>query len=138
MLQFSLLNSNDKSGTYIDVNIDFDQNNCDWNEFGISWNNWLYTDISNSIHGVFLQFDIQLDKCKEAKISIEDYGGKKMWVDAMNYVKSSSKDEWTQVRIPLRKFPIRNSSIDLKRVKSIVFSFQDKTKLKLDNIILTN
>lgn len=135
---FSLLSSNDRLGKYIDVNIDFAQNNCDWKEFGISWNNWLYTDISNSIHGVFLQFDIQIDKCKEAKISIEDYGGKKMWVDAINYVKSPSKHEWTQVRIPLRKFPIRDSSIDLKRVKSIVFSFKDKTKLKLDNIKLTN
>ena len=61
-----------------------------------------------------------------------------MWVDAINFVKSPSKHEWTQVRIPLRKFPIRDSSIDLKRVKSIVFSFKDKTKLKLDNIKLTN
>lgn len=135
---FSINTSKNSSGKYIDVNIDFTNNHCDWKEFGISWNNWLYTDMSQSIHGVFLQFDIQLNQCKQANISIEDYGGKKMRVNAMEFVKPTAKDEWTQVRIPLIKFPIRESSIDLKRIKSIVFSFQDKTKLKLDNIKLTN
>jgi hypothetical protein len=38
----------------------------------------------------------------------------------------------------MKEFPIRKSDIDLKRIKNIVFAFEDKAKLKIDNIKLTN
>ena len=34
----------------------------------------------------------------------------------------------------MKKFPIRNSEINLKEIKSIIFSFTENTNLKIDNI----
>tara|TARA_B100001142_G_scaffold328615_1_gene389229 strand:+ start:2259 stop:3452 length:1194 start_codon:yes stop_codon:yes gene_type:complete len=123
-------------GKFIDVNIDL--NRCNWKEFGISWNNWLYTDLSSSIYGVYLEFDINVDNYTSSKVIIEDYGGKKMSVDLEKYIRKVQDDKWQKIRIPMKKFPIRESDIDLKRIKDIIFAFGDKAKLKIDNIKLTN
>ena len=40
------------------------------------------------------------------------------------------------MKIPMKKFPIYSSNIDLKIIKSVVFSFSDDTKLKIDDIKL--
>lgn len=122
-------------GVFIDVKMD--KNKCNWNQFAISWNRWLYTDLSNVIYGVFLDFDVQLYEHKNTRISIEDYDGKKMSVDLKDYIK---KDElkWQKIRIPIKDFPIRSSSINLERIKDIIFTFEDNAQLKIDNIKLTN
>ena len=120
------------------IDIDIDKNKCNWQEFGISWNDWLYTDLSNSIYGVYLEFDLKLEEYQKTKISIEDYNGKKMKIDLAKYINISNNDKWQKIRIPMKKFPIRESTIDLKRIKNIVFAFEDKAKLKIDNIKLTN
>ena len=123
-------------GKFIDI--DIDKNKCNWKEFGISWNDWLYTDLSSSIYGVYLEFDIKLDEYQDTKISIEDYNGKKMKIDLAKYINKTKNDKWQKIRIPMKKFPIRESAIDLKRIKNIIFAFEDKAKLKIDNIKLTN
>jgi hypothetical protein len=123
-------------GKFIDI--DIDKNKCNWKEFGISWNDWLYTDLSSSIYGVYLEFDIKLDEYQDTKISIEDYNGKKMKIDLAKYINKTKNDKWQKIRIPMKKFPIRESAIDLKRIKNIIFTFEDKAKLKIDNIKLTN
>ena len=120
------------------IDIDIDKNKCNWQEFGISWNDWLYTDLSNSIYGVYLEFDLKLEEYQKTKISIEDYNGKKMKIDLAKYINISNNDKWQKIRIPMKKFPIRESTIDLKRIKNIIFAFEDKAKLKIDNIKLTN
>ena len=107
-------------------------------ELGISWNEWLYSDISNSIYGVFLEFDINVQNYSDTRISFEDYSGKKMKLDLNKYMSLQNSDQWQKIRIPMKEFPIRKSDIDLKRIKSIVFAFEDQTKLKIDNIKLTN
>jgi len=124
------------SGKFIDI--DIDKNKCNWKEFGISWNDWLYTDLSSSIYGVYLEFDLKLDEYQKTKISIEDYNGKKMKIDLAKYINTTKDDKWQKIRIPMKKFPIRESAIDLTRIKNIIFAFEDKTKLKIDNIKLTN
>jgi len=124
------------AGKFIDI--DIDKNKCKWKEFGISWNDWLYTDLSSSIYGVYLEFDIKLDEYQDTKISIEDYNGKKMKIDLAKYINKTKNDKWQKIRIPMKKFPIRESAIDLKRIKNIIFAFEDKAKLKIDNIKLTN
>lgn len=123
-------------GKFIDI--DIDKTKCNWKEFGISWNDWLYTDLSSSIYGVYLEFDLKLDEYQKTKISIEDYNGKKMKIDLEKYINTAKNDKWQKIRIPMKKFPIRASAIDLKRIKNIIFAFEDKTKLKIDNIKLTN
>ena len=120
------------------VDIDIDKTKCNWKEFGISWNDWLYTDLSSSIYGVYLEFDLKLDEYQKTKISIEDYNGKKMKIDLAKYINTAKNDKWQKIRIPMKKFPIRESAIDLKRIKNIIFAFEDKAKLKIDNIKLTN
>ena len=120
------------------IDIDIDKNKCNWQEFGISWNDWLYTDLSNSIYGVYLEFDLKLEEYQKTKISIEDYNGKKMKIDLAKYINTANNDKWQKIRIPMKKFPIRESAIDLKRIKNIIFAFEDKAKLKIDNIKLTN
>jgi len=127
---------NYSAGKFIDI--DIDKNKCNWKEFGISWNDWLYTDLSSSIYGVYLEFDIKLDEYQDTKISIEDYNGKKMKIDLAKYINTKKNDKWQKIRIPMKKFPIRESAIDLKRIKNIIFAFEDKAKLKIDNIKLTN
>ena len=129
-------NLNYSAGKFIDI--DIDKNKCNWKEFGISWNDWLYTDLSSSIYGIYLEFDIKLDEYQDTKISIEDYNGKKMKIDLAKYINTEKNDKWQKIRIPMKKFPIRESAIDLKRIKNIIFAFEDKAKLKIDNIKLTN
>ena len=127
---------NYSGGKFIDI--DIDKTKCNYKEFGISWNDWLYTDLSNSIYGVYLEFDLKLDEYQKTKISIEDYNGKNMKIDLAKYINTAKNDKWQKIRIPMKKFPIRESAIDLKRIKNIIFAFEDKTKLKIDNIKLTN
>ena len=123
-------------GNYIDVNIDNDK--CSWKKLGISWNNWLYSDLSKSIYGVYLEFDIKIDKFSSPKIFIEDYNGKKMAINLLKYIKAEKTNNWQKIKIQLKDFPIKKSEIDLKRIKNISFDFADKDKLKIDNIKLTN
>ena len=123
-------------GNYIDVNID--NAKCSWNKLGISWNKWLYSDLSKSIYGVYLEFDIKIDKFSSPKIFIEDYNSNKMDIDLLKYLTSVKTNNWQKVRIPLKDFPIKKSGIDLKRIKNISFNFANKDKLKIDNIKLTN
>jgi len=123
-------------GNYIDVNIDNDK--CNWKKLGISWNNWLYSDLSKSIYGVYLQFDIKIDKFSSPKIFIEDYNGKKMALNLLKYIKEEKTNNWQKIKISLKDFPIKKSEIDLKRIKNISFDFSDKDKLKIDNIKFTN
>ena len=124
------------NGNYIDVNIDNDK--CSWKKLGISWNDWLYSDLSKSIYGVYLEFDIKIDKFSSPKIFIEDYNGKKMHINLLKYINSKKINNWQKIRIPLKDFPIKKSKIDLERIKNIYFNFADKDKLKLDNLKLTN
>jgi len=123
-------------GNYIDVDIDNEK--CNWNKLGISWNEWLYSDLSKSIYGVYLEFDIKIDKFSRPKIFIEDYSGMKMDVDLLKYLTSEKTNNWQKVKIPMKDFPIKKSEIDLKRIKNISFDFANKDKLKIDNIKLTN
>ena len=61
-----------------------------------------------------------------------------MSIDLSSYLGQKNEQGWETIRIPMKHFPIKKSSIDLKRVKDIIFTFEDKTKLKIDNIKLTN
>ena len=124
------------NGYYIDVNIDNEK--CNWKKLGISWNNWLYTDLSKSIYGVSLEFDINIEKFSSPKVFIEDYNGKKMHINLLKYINSKKINNWQKIRIPLKDFPIKKSKIDLERIKNISFNFADKDKLKIDNLKLTN
>ena len=128
-----LSDPNNSREDYIDVHISED---CDWKDFAISWNDWLYTDLSSSIYGVNLEFDLKIEKFSNTMISFEDYSGKKMSIDLLNYINTSDYGEWKRVKIPMKKFPIYSSNIDLKIIKSVVFSFSDDTKLKIDDIKL--
>ena len=60
------------------ISVKTDSTKCDWIDFGISWNNWLYTDISKSVKDFSLQFDIKENAFKPFVISLEDYSGKKL------------------------------------------------------------
>lgn len=127
---------NYSAGKFIDVNID--KNKCNWKEFGISWNDWLYTDLSSNIYGLYLEFDVNVYNNEGTSIIFEDYNGKKMSIDLRSYINVNKLQKWEKIRIPIRHFPIRKSGINFKRIKNIKFSFGDKTKLKIDNIKLTN
>ena len=124
------------NGYYIDVDIDNEK--CNWKKLGISWNEWLYTDLSKSIYGVFLEFDIKIENFSSPKVFLEDYNGKKMYINLLKYINAKKINNWQKIRIPMKDFPIKKSKIDLKRIKSIIFDFSLDDKLKIDNIKLTN
>jgi len=124
------------NGYYIDVDIDNEK--CNWKKLGISWNEWLYTDLSKSIYGVFLDFDIKIENFSSPKVFLEDYNGKKMYINLLKYINAKKINDWQKIRIPLKDFPIKKSKINLKRIKNIIFDFSHEDKLKIDNIKLTN
>ena len=124
------------NGYYIDVDIDNEK--CNWKKLGISWNEWLYTDLSKSIYGVFLEFDIKIENFSSPKVFLEDYNGKKMYINLLKYINAIKINNWQKIRIPMKDFPIKKSKIDIKRIKSIIFDFSIDDKLKIDNIKLTN
>ena len=124
------------NGYYIDVDIDNEK--CNWKKLGISWNEWLYTDLSKSIYGVFLEFDIKIENFSSPKVFLEDYNGKKMYINLLKYINAKKINDWQKIRIPLKDFPIKKSKINLKRIKNIIFDFSHEDKLKIDNIKLTN
>ena len=124
------------NGYYIDVDIDNEK--CNWKKLGISWNEWLYTDLSKSIYGVFLEFDIKIENFSSPKVFLEDYNGKKMYINLLKYINAKKINNWQKIRIPLKDFPIKKSKINLKRIKNIIFDFSHADKLKIDNIKLTN
>ena len=98
----------------------------------------MYSDLSKSIYGVYLEFDIKIEKFSSPKVFLEDYNGKKMHVDLIKYISSKKTNNWQKVKIPMKDFPIKKSGIDLKRIKNISFDFNNKDKLKFDNIKFTN
>ena len=120
--------------TFIEINTD--SMNCDWLEFGISWNNWLYTDISSSIKDLSLDFEMKDEKMKPFTISLEDYSGVKSSY-VISEQKTNDDPKWTVFSIPLYRFPIKKSKINLTKIKQIRFKFAYQTKLNLDNIKLT-
>ena len=120
--------------TFIEVNTD--SINCDWLEFGISWNNWLYTDISRSIKDLSLDFEMKNEKMKPFTISLEDYSGVKSSY-VISEQKTTDDPKWAVFSIPLYRFPIKKSKINLTKIKQIRFEFAYQTKLNLDNIKLT-
>jgi len=124
------------NGYYIDVNINIEK--CTWKKLGISWNDWLYTDLSKSIYGVYLEFDIKIDKLSSTKVFIVDYNGNKMYINLLKYIKFEKINNWQKIRIPMKDFPIKKSKIDLKIIKNIIFDFSHNDKLTIDNIKLTN
>ena len=131
-LNFSTKKQQDRN-TYIDIKID--SSSCDWLDFGISWNNWLYTDISRNIKKLDLVFDLKVNKAQNFTISFEDYTGKKLSYQIdKNDIKQDNK--WNKVQIPLYRFPIRKSNVDLTKIKQIHFAFNYNTEISIDNIKL--
>jgi len=122
------------NNSYISVNTD--SSNCDWLDFGISWNNWLYTDISQSIKSLNLVFDLKAERAKSFIVSFEDYAGKKLSYEIRGGV-IQQNNEWEKIEIPLYRFPIRKSQIDLTKIKQIHFAFEYNTEIGIDNIKLT-
>ena len=117
------------------ISVKTDSLSCDWLDFGISWNNWLYTDIRKNIKSFNLNFDLKGQSLKPFTISLEDYSGRRL---SYTYKDSSfSRPDWTSVSIPFYRFPIRKSKIDLTKIKQIHFEFAYDTDLCLDNIQLT-
>jgi hypothetical protein len=128
---FSLKTKKDNSF----ISVKTDSTKCDWLDFGISWNNWLYTDISKSVKDFSLQLDIKGKSVIPFTISFEDYAGKKLSYQFWNG--ELDIPNWKNVSIPLYKFPIRKSKIDLTKIKQIHFKFAYETDLSIDNIQLT-
>ena len=117
------------------ISVKTDSLSCDWLDFGISWNNWLYTDIRKNIKSFNLNFDLKGQSLKPFTISLEDYSGRRL---SYTYKDSSfSRPDWASVSIPFYRFPIRKSKIDLTKIKQIHFGFAYDTGLCLDNIQLT-
>ena len=118
------------------ISINTDSAACDWLDFGISWNNWLYTDISQNIKGLNLSFDLKTKQAQNFVVSFEDYSGRKLsYKIKKNDIKQNN--EWEKIKIPLSRFPIRKSKIDLTKIKQIHFAFEYNTKIGIDNIKLT-
>ena len=122
------------NNSYISVNTD--SSDCDWLDFGISWNNWLYTDISQNIKSLSLSLDLKTKKAQAFVVSFEDYSGKKLSYEIKEGVLKQN-NEWEKIKIPLYHFPIRKSQIDLTKIKQIHFAFNYNTKMDIDNINLT-
>jgi len=128
-------NVNYSNGNYI--NVDINDSICDWKEMSISWNKWLYTDLSKYVNSTSLEFDLKIQNLENIKITFVDYNRNQMEIDIKNYL-DQNNPSWQKIQIPLRDFPIRKSKIDLKIIKNIIFNFESNVKCKIDNLKLTN
>ena len=82
-----------------------------------------------------LVFDLKANKAENFTISFEDYTGKKLSYQInKNDIKQDNK--WNRVQIPLYRFPIRKSNVDLTKIKQIHFAFNYNTEISIDNIKL--
>ena len=92
-------------------------------------------DISRNIKKLDLVFDLKVNKAQNFTISFEDYTGKKLSYQIdKNDIKKDNK--WNKVQIPLYRFPIRKSNVDLTKIKQIHFAFNYNTEISIDNIKL--
>ena len=83
-----------------------------------------------------IRFDLKTKKAEDFVISFEDYSGKKLsYVIKKTDIKNNK--EWRKIKLPLHKFPIRKSKVDLTKIKQIHFAFRFNSEIDLDNIILT-
>ena len=88
----------------------------------MGWNDWLYTDISDNIYDLHLEFDVNVYKNSDTRIIFEDYSGKKISIELESYTDNNEKTQnWEKVRIPFRQFPTRKSDINLKKIKRIYY-----------------
>ena len=45
-----------------------------------------------------LEFDLKIEKFSNTMISFEDYSGKKMSIDLLNYINTSDYGEWKMLK----------------------------------------
>jgi len=118
------------------INISIESDICDWKNIAISWNSWMYTDLSNDFKRLFLEMEFNEVSYKPFDIVFEDYNGKKMSLsseEGRKYTKGLSR----KISLSFKQFPIRKSKIDFKRLKQISFSFEEDTNIELTKLYIT-
>lgn len=108
---------------------------CDWQEFGLSWNKWMYTNIAELSRTAALEFYLkpESDKLPEIEVFITDYG---YHSSAVKLGEGLMEDagEWKRVLIPLKKFSFKQDKVDLEKLKEMKFKVTGPEVAYLDEI----
>ncbi len=117
------------------------EDNCAYNVFGISWNKWHPVDVTSIRETAMLEFDLKTATASTSfiplKVGFDDYAGAKgQTVLTTEFVEGGTYDtEWRKVRIPLSTI---SGNLDLKKIKQVYFTMEDKGEVFLDNLRLVS
>ncbi len=115
---------------------------CPWLGMGIGWDNWVGKNFESITNDAALSFWAK-SKQGELKglpwaVGFEDFSGGQAWtgVTTEYVVGGIVKEDWTQIIIPLNRFPFESFDVDITAIKQIIFQFESSGKVWIDEISL--
>lgn len=124
------------------ISIEWNKQACDypWIGMGIGWNNWTGKNFSQIIDKAALSFWVKQKKGESVglpwAVGFEDYSNSQAWTGVFpNFIKGGKVGEqWTQVIIPLSKFPFEQYDVSTDAIKQVSFQFESSGKVWIDEI----
>jgi Carbohydrate family 9 binding domain-like len=113
---------------------------CPWLGLGIGWDQWTGKDLSAITNEAALSFSIKSltgpMKNIPWAIGFEDFSNSQAWVGVdRKFIQGPiSNEAWTQVIIPLNRFPFEAYDVDLTTIKQVIFQFESNGQVLVDNI----
>lgn len=126
--------------TYLNVSWDKISGGCKWLGIGFGWDFWQPKDISDILDSanIVLTLSSTKDTLNHLPLAfaLEDYSGKQCYV-GFNRAFLKSKilpGQWTELKIPLNKFPFEKSKANPDQIKQFIIQFEAEGSFLIDKI----
>jgi hypothetical protein len=113
---------------------------CPWMGMGIGWDNWSGKNFESILNSAALSFWVKMKEGKSVglpwAVGFEDFTGGQAWtgVTADCISGGTITNQWTQVILPLNRFPFLNNDVDVTSIKQVIFQFESSGKVLVDEI----
>lgn len=113
---------------------------CPWLGLGIGWDGWSGKDLSQIHSTAAISFRVRTDDKPMNQlpwaIGLEDFNGAQQWTGctADVVVNGPIGKDWTQIVVPLTKFNLENSAMDMYSVKQLMLQFESSGTVMIDEI----
>lgn len=106
----------------IDVNnqIQWNWNNCEWNVWGINWDNWYAFNFRGIVEKTNLVIELN-DKFDPFQITMQDYTNHQHTIETKNYTPTIQDGLSQKLIIPIKDFQLIEKQFSLDRMKQIEF-----------------
>lgn len=115
---------------------------CPWLGLGIGWDGWTGKDLSQITKEAAISFWVKTNEKPYKQlpwaIGFEDFAGNQKWTGVTEdvVVNGPISTNWTQVLIPLDRFQLPTSQVDMYSVKQLMFQFESSGEVFIDQIEL--